>query len=98
MPPVGKYITTSEIDSPVSVAIGLHLNDQQRASSWGSPILFIGIITVAMEVVIDISPWVLPTGAAPELIGTLIFRNITAVSPSITAVIGWFTASLQQSH
>lgn len=74
--------------SLVSVAIGLHLNDQQCASSWGSPILFIGVITAAMEVVIDVSPWVLPTGAAPELIDTLIFGNAAAVSPSITAVIG----------
>ena len=38
----------------VSVALGMRLNDQQRASSWGTPILFIGVITAAMKTILDI--------------------------------------------
>lgn len=73
----------------VSVALGMRLNDQQRASSWGTPILFIGVITAAMKALLEISPWMLPTGAAPELIDWLIFGNMApTVSPVITCVVG----------
>lgn len=73
----------------VSVALGMRLNDQQHASSWGTPILFIGVITAAMKTVLDISPWALPTGAAPELIDRFVFGNMApTVSPTITCVIG----------
>lgn len=73
----------------VSVALGMRLNDQPRASSWGTPILFIGVIAAAMKTVLDISPWALPTGAAPELIDRFVFGNMApTVSPTITCVIG----------
>lgn len=73
----------------VSVALGMRLNDQQRASSWGTPILFSGVITAAMETVLKISPWALPTGAAPELIDRFVFGNMApTVSPTITCVVG----------
>lgn len=73
----------------VSVALGMRLNDQPRASSWGTPILFIGVITAAMKTILDISPWALPTGAAPELIDRFIFGNMApTVSPTITCVVG----------
>lgn len=73
----------------VSVALGMRLNDQPRASSWGTPILFIGVIAAAMKTVLDISPWALPTGAAPELIDRFVFDNMApTVSPTITCVIG----------
>ena len=73
----------------VSVALGMRLNDQQRASSWGTPILFIGVITAAMKTILDISPWALPTGAAPELIDRFVFGNMApTVSPTITCVVG----------
>ncbi|GEM_PF-1006523 len=73
----------------VSVAIGMRLNDQQRASSWGSPLLFCGVITASMNTVAGISPWMLPTGAAPELIDVFLFGNTTpVVSPTITIVVG----------
>ena len=73
----------------VSVALGMRLNDQQRASSWGTPILFSGVITAAMETVLKISPWALPTGAAPELIDRFVFGNMApTVSPTITCVAG----------
>ena len=73
----------------VSVALGMRLNDQQRASSWGAPILFIGVITAALKTVLAISPWALPTGAAPELIDRLVFGNMApTVSPTITCVVG----------
>lgn len=73
----------------VSVALGMRLNDQQRASSWGAPILFIGVITAALKTVLAISPWALPTGAAPELIDRFVFGNMApTVSPTITCVVG----------
>lgn len=73
----------------VSVALGMRLNDQPHASSWGTPILFIGVIAAAMKTVLDISPWALPTGAAPELIDRFVFGNMApTVSPTITCVIG----------
>ena len=73
----------------VSVALGMRLNDQPRASSWGTPILFIGVITAAMKTILDISPWALPTGAAPELIDRFVFGNMApTVSPTITCVVG----------
>lgn len=33
----------------ISVALGMQLSDQQRASSWGAPILFCGIITATLD-------------------------------------------------
>lgn len=73
----------------VSVALGMRLNDQPRASSWGTPILFIGVITAAMKTILDISPWALPAGAAPELIDRFVFGNMApTVSPTITCVVG----------
>ena len=73
----------------VSVTLGMRLNDQQRASSWGTPILFSGVITAAMETVLNVSPWMLPTGAAPELIDLFVFGNMApTISPVITCVAG----------
>ena len=33
----------------ISVALGMQLSDQQRASSWGAPILFCGSITATLD-------------------------------------------------
>ena len=42
-----------------------------------------------MKALLEISPWMLPTGAAPELIDWLIFGNMApTVSPVITCVVG----------
>lgn len=74
----------------ISVALGMQLSDQQRASSWGAPILFCGIITATLDALIEISPWMLPTGAAPELIDLFVFGNMAStISPVLTCGIAF---------
>ena len=68
----------------------MQLSDQQRASSWGAPILFCGIITATLDALIEVSPWMLPTGAAPELIDLFVFGNMAStISPVLTCGIAF---------
>lgn len=73
-----------------SVAVGLHLNDQQRASSWGAVPLILGILVPAAKMLWGASFWFLPFGAAPELIDVLQHNGTAVIDPAIIVLAALF--------
>lgn len=70
-----------------SVAVGLHLNDQQRASSWGAVPLILGLLAPAGKMLWGVSFWFLPLGAASELVDVLQHNGTAAIDPVITVLV-----------
>lgn len=75
-----------------SVAVGLHLNDQQRASSWGAVPLILGILAPAGKMLWGVSFWFLPLGAASELIDVLQHNGTASIDPVITVLVAFLYA------
>lgn len=77
-----------------SVAVGLHLNDQQRASSWGAVPLILGILAPAGKMLWGISFWFLPLGAASELVDVFQHNGTAAIDPAITVLVALLYATI----